>query len=437
MHISQSPFKIAAFLISALQGIYAQQKVAPAPNGTYIVGLSIVELIDTSREAAFAPSPQPLTLELSIFYPASGSNTQNVSYFPPETARLLDLEHEQYFDLNSPNGTFEQLEMVVAANGTNVATPPATKWPILLFSGASGTTRLFYNSIAAHVASSGYVIVTIDTPYDTDVVQFSDGTIAEANATLIAISNSDNITAVEAIATEDANYRATNAPFVLDQFSNQTWTSSLIPGCNDCLNTTQVGIFGHSIGGASAATAMLNDNRFVGGINYDGEMWGDVVEQGLDRPFMIMITSNQTIASDPSWSTIWPKLTGEKYGLILADSLHYTYSDIPVALETLDITPNATTMAAEQITDQNGDRSLYIITSYTTAFFDQVLKGNTSELLKGPSPQFWEIAFDNGTNGTSGSGNPASYVGSASSSKGMATTTLLVLTFITIGFCSL
>lgn len=416
---------IAAFLATGLQRVQAQQKVVSAPNGTFDVGLSVVQVVDNSRRAAFAPSSQPVTLDLSIFYPASGSDTQNVSYFPSETARFLDLEHKQYFDLDSPNATFEQLEMVVAANGSNVAAAPATKWPVLLFSGASGTTRLFYNSIASHIASYGYVVVTIDTPYDTDVVQYSNGTIVEANATLIAASNSANLTVIEAIATQDTEYRAANAPFVLDQLSNQTWTSSLIPGCDDCLNTNQAGIFGHSIGGAAAATAMLNESRLIAGINYDGELWGDVVEQGLDKPFMIMLHSNQTVASDPSWSAIWPKLTAERYALILADSLHYTYSDIPSDLKTLGIHPNATTMALEQITNQNGDRSLYIIVSYTVAFFDQIFSGNASALLKGPTPQFWEITFDNGT--TNGSGIVTPTTGIASSLKGTTSSAALLV----------
>ncbi|KAH0140936.1 hypothetical protein KCU67_g14693, partial [Aureobasidium melanogenum] len=47
-------------------------------------------------------------------------------------------------------------------------------------------------------------------------------------------------------------------------------------------------MMGHSLGGATAAPAMLADNRIAAAVNLDGTMFGDVLNEGLRSPFMIM-----------------------------------------------------------------------------------------------------------------------------------------------------
>jgi hypothetical protein len=72
---------------------------------------------------------------------------------------------------------------------------------------------------------------------------------------------------------------------------------------------------------------------------------------------------------------------------VLANSLHYTFSDFPVVLQTLDIVPNNATAQALQVIDLDGRRALKIVTTYVTAFLDFVLHGGNSARLKGPVPR--------------------------------------------------
>ena len=46
-----------------------------------------------------------------------------------------------------------------------------------------------------------------------------------------------------------------------------------------------VGVFGHSLGGATAAQLMHDDRRVRAGIDLDGTLYGPVTTAGLDRPF--------------------------------------------------------------------------------------------------------------------------------------------------------
>ena len=62
-----------------------------------------------------------------------------------------------------------------------------------------------------------------------------------------------------------------------------------------------VGMFGHSLGGATAAATMLIDRRLDAGLDMDGFLFGKVAVTGLKKPFMLF-------AADPGSGTsrTWP-----------------------------------------------------------------------------------------------------------------------------------
>lgn len=385
---------IATAFPSLSTAAIAGQVLLPKPNGAFQVGMGIMEMIDKSRLQPFAPTVQPRRLMISSFYPVnSREKTSPVNYMPPETAAFEDGWQNSMYGLASPNGTFEKLALQLAAK------PPQTQetpdFPIVLFSPAEGTTRLFYSVIAQTIASSGYIVITIDAPYDVDIVEYPDGSEALINLTVSANPTAADINLAVSARAEDAS-------FVLDQLCNASVVSQLMPGSSSQgLNVDRVAMFGHSLGGAATATAMLNDNRIAGGLAMDGALFGPVVQKGLDRPFMFMAHTNHTRADDGSaddpynsWFEIWPHLRGWKLDIILANSLHYTFSDFPIVLKTLGIVPNATTANNLHVTDLDGSRALKIVTAYVTAFFDMVLKSRLSPLLRGPVVEFPEVSFE-------------------------------------------
>ena len=374
----------------------ADQALLPKPDGAYEVGLSTMELIDNSRLQLFAPSVQQRHFMVSLFYPVhSRRSTTPANYMPPETAAFEDgseLSTTGSAGLVSPNGTFERLALQVA--GKSPQAQGTLDFPIVLFSPGEATTRLFYSAIAQTIASSGYIVITIDAPHDVDIVEYPDGSTDLINTT---VTNAATIADADlAVST-----RAQDASFVLDQLRNASVISQLIPGCSKGLNVQKVAMFGHSLGGAATAAAMLNDSRIAGGIAMDGTLYGPVVQEGLDRPFMLMAHTNHTRVAgngtgdaDSSWFDFWSNLRGFKLDIILANSLHYTFSDLPIVLETLGIVPNATIATNLQVTNLNGSRALKIVTTYVTAFLDMVLKDETSPLLEGPVEEFPEVTFE-------------------------------------------
>lgn len=179
--------------------------------------------------------------------------------------------------------------------------------------------------------------------------------------------------------------------FVLDQLRSPLVISRLIPGQTSGLDTSKVGIYGHSLGGATAAEAILSDSRLMGGVNLDGTFFGSAIDRGLDKPFMIMAHEGKNLTSDVTWGAIWPKLKGFKREFMLGNSTHGTFTDLAEAADLIGLREQFPTEVAALLGGIDGGRALQIITAYTSRFFDFVLKGKKSDLLDRSSMEFHEV----------------------------------------------
>lgn len=172
-------------LAAPLAASASSQIVLPQPTGLFKVGMSVAELIDYSRSPPFVASPEPLRLEISVFYPVDpkDSFTSAITpYMPPATARIEDVELSA-MGMAAPNGTFEKLALDLVRTSQHSKLKPNCA-PLVVFMPGEGTTRLFYSQFAATIASQGYTVVVIDAPYDVDVVEYTNGSLALFNATM-------------------------------------------------------------------------------------------------------------------------------------------------------------------------------------------------------------------------------------------------------------
>ena len=232
------------------------------------------------------------------------------------------------------------------------------------------------------LASTGYIVVTVDHPYDADIVTFPD------NSTILAA----NITTEDQIV-EDLYVRVQDISFVLDQLSLPSTILSLLPELAGRIDVSKVGIFGHSLGGATAAQAMLSDCRFVGGINLDGSLFGSVIEGGLDKPFVLFAHEGKNLTTDATWAAFWPNLRGFRRELILNGSTHGTFTDLPEVADLIGLRAEFPQQVTELLGSMLGERASQIIATYVSSFFGFVLHGKKSELFDGPSNDFPEVAI--------------------------------------------
>jgi dienelactone hydrolase len=284
--------------------------VIPSPPGQYDLFYNTAKMIDKTRVDPFDPQHGSRAVMTSIFAPTHcKADLVKINYLPPATAEYYS---DLYSTMGLPNGTIQSISFQACPE------PPSGRhlqFPVVIFSPALGTTRLFYNAIAQAVASAGYIVVSIDHPYDTEFLEFPNGSIVTAA----------NIS--DAQVPLDVNTRARDVTFVLDQLSTKAGVAALLPGTGAAgLRTRRVAMYGHSVGGAAAAEAMHLDRRIVAGANLDGSMFGPVVKHGLQGPFLLFGHENKTQVTDPSWAEFWSNLRGWKLELELARAQHYAFS---------------------------------------------------------------------------------------------------------------
>jgi predicted dienelactone hydrolase len=250
---------------------------------------------------------------------------------------------------------------------------PLDDGPILLFSPGYSIPRLYYNVLASSIASEGFTVITIDHPGDANIIIYPDGHAVFNNESIL---NSP---------TWDEYPRAADASFVIDQLSNATAMAELLSrGGGRQFRTDRVAMLGHSVGGASAIIAASRDPRIRGAINWDGTIFGsppasgqahDHPVQNMSQPVLFM--SHQNYA-DPSWMAAWPRLKGPKMAVYVANTTHYTFSDIPSLFQ-------AAGQSAEPFTHLLGTiapgEMVRILTAYTTAWMKGVFKARDGELL--------------------------------------------------------
>ena len=93
------------------------------------------------------------------------------------------------------------------------------------------------------------------------------------------------------------------------------------------LDLGHVGMFGHSLGGAAAASTMLVDPRIDAGADLDGVLFGGARSGGLSRPFMLM-SAEPGFAADPNRAGFWSRLRGPHYAVDIKGARHFAFSDL-------------------------------------------------------------------------------------------------------------
>ncbi|KAI4950508.1 hypothetical protein J4E91_004391 [Alternaria rosae] len=341
------------------------------------VMIASASLTDHARSDPFADDGRPRSIMVSSFYPTTQCRRKKIEpYMPPATASFMDTKFGAY---GLPNGSFQSLSLETCMT-------PAKRGgcskdlPVVLFSGALATSRHLYNAMLQNIAATGYVVLSIDHPYDADMVEFPDGTIV----TGVDIDSDAEIELA-------LNTRVADIEFVSKQMRNSSAIRELLPGYVGAKKAPSMAVIGHSLGGAAAASAMMSITSLKGGVNLDGSMFGSVLTTGFDSPFMLMGHENKTQETDPSWKTIWPNLTGWKKEFEVKHSAHYSFSDLPLVISALGLDGKLPAQVGELLGSIEGRRMTGLTTTYVAAFLDMILKGGKEAAFSKAGSRFTEV----------------------------------------------
>ena len=355
----------------------------PAPTGHHRIGVVQLHLEDHSRPDPWVPTQTTRELMVSLWYPAQRTHGYPLAPWLPPAAWA---RFEQ--DNRIPQGSSGCPLPTAPSVHRSTATGAVGRWCSTHRAAAAPATAApswSRNWSAADTSWSRSI-----TPTTPAAVEFPDGRVEtsaipdtpEAGEQAVAVRVADTrfvldtLTALNAGKNPDAEHRNSR---------------SGLPGA---LRMSSVAMFGHSLGGATAAAAMLEDQRIIAGVNLDGTFYGPVVNAGLDRPFLLVSSHDGGRDNDKSWAEFWANLRGWRLTLQLTGSAHNSFSDlqalVPQAAGLLNFSPDTVQQFIGTI---DPDRSIKNQRAYLTAFFNTHLRHREGHLLDHPSPRFPEMQF--------------------------------------------
>ncbi|GHF64750.1 lipase [Kitasatospora xanthocidica] len=331
----------------------------PAPTGPYAAGVDVIHLTDANRPDPWVPSSGPRQLTVTMVYPAvPGTGTPAPYMTLGEAAGII-----QRLKLPASSGVTPQSLSGVTTHAFDGARPQRGKHPLVVLSPAHEDPRMTLTSLATDLASHGYVVALVGDTYED-----SGETLANGQTSSCAIC--DDPSRIDAIPAS----RALDVSFVIDRLTHgdTAWCLAHL------IDKHEIGMAGHSIGGAAAAATMIADPRVRAGVNMDGSFHPDPTPGQINRPFLMLGTTANT-----DWEHPWAALGGYKKWLTVAGADHFSFSDLDLLKE----------QAGFPTPPLSPERGVAITREYVTAFFDQTLKGTHSPLLDGPSPDNPEVLF--------------------------------------------
>jgi hypothetical protein len=257
-----------------------------------------------------------------------------------------------------------------------------------------------------------YVVVTIDHTYEAPEVVFPGGRVE------VQVSPQPPITTVLTTRIADARFVLSSLAILAAGGNPDSHRRRLPAGLAGIMDLSRTGIFGHSLGGDTAAQTMAADDRISAGIDLDGsiiptvpftranagELAGAVATRLGGRPFMIMSSDGHGPfavpgqGEDPTMVGFWANLTGWRLFLTMTGSQHLSYTGYEDFLSQLAAAGIiSASQAAEVVSPYIGTidpgQALAAERAYIRAFFDLQLRHSNHHLMDGPSDLYPQIEF--------------------------------------------
>ncbi|MEU1209216.1 alpha/beta fold hydrolase [Nocardia sp. NPDC005825] len=355
----------------------------PEPTGADAIGVVDLHLVDPSRHDPYVPD-RARELMVSIWYPAADRAAMPLRpWFSEQVARA-------YADSLAEVGPPVAGTWAFAPSHGRVdaaADSAGGRRPVVLFSPGLSMPREASTAQAEDLASHGFVVVAMSHTYESLAVEFPGGRLEKS--VLPETTDPDRI---KSRIGQAMDVRVADTRFVLDRLADLGSGADpdadghpLPANLTGILDLSRIAMFGHSLGGATAAQVMHDDRRVAAGVDLDGSLWGSVLTDGLDRPFVLIGGTDHGRAQDPSWQQFWAADRGPKLEFRLDGSQHHSFCDNQLLAPVL---ASAGILPADFVTAMVGTidphDSLDLQRGYLRTFFDTAL-GRYNDLAQAPT----------------------------------------------------
>ena len=394
---------IGAFIIAAITARYRMVRPQRPPRIFHFVGLAmglgigsllfipaVPRIITALRLLVIARAP----METSGPFPVATADISLQSVTTSDPAILVQI---WYPTVSSPAAVAKLPDSTVRPLSSKVLdqsrlASAEQQFPLLLYAPINGGRRDDNASTAAELASHGYVIMAID-DIDLDIHPSSDA--SEFPPLVFDYSSAEAFKRFLQIGDRKVRREAERALTALDRL-----TACATADWRAHVRFDQVGFFGFSFGGATAAEASTFDPRVVAAANLDGSLFGQAAAKGLEAPYMFFLVKDDVFPEPQQLQSPEP---GERYyamfaeqdlskavrlvnrrdgfGFRIRNAYHENLSDLTFSRRSF----------FKSWLGVNPYRVKSIRDAYLLAFFDTYLRGMSSPLLtQSPSP-FHEV----------------------------------------------
>lgn len=366
-----------ALLLCALWLDHHQETILLAPTGQFAVGRITYDWRDPDQQEPLAPQIGiPREIFTWIWYPASTQTAgKPVDYFPLSWRNALD--HQRGWLLT--NFLWRDFSRVHANSLEAPPLAPAQQsYPVLVMRAGAAAEIAAYSNLAEDLASHGYIVVGFDAPYRSTMVVFPDGRsiarTSQNNADLLSGNQQRQL------GTKLVQAWSSDISFAINKLKqlNASDPSKRFTGR---LDLARVGVFGHSLGGATALQFCHDDTQCNAGADVDGAPLGTVIKDGVKQPFLFLLSDHsrepesETAPVEADLHSIYDRLPADRrVWIVLRGASHFGFADLTILplhiAHFLNIVP------------MGDKRQVEITRDCLRTFFDVYVKGAPASRLK-------------------------------------------------------
>ena len=387
----QRPLVLLETLLPVLSGVllaqapdWTRRQPLPTPRGLLSVGTMTLRYTDSSRATSHHLRYRPITVQ--VWYPARHCAPHARTPYLSEANFLDSMITRRYLDIPEQDiRAWAGLRSHACLNAVPAPRPPLRGWPMLVFSHGLGVAHAHYTSFAEELASHGYVVLAIDHPM---------GGFAFGPSGQVLAPGVDSVPyPYPRVLPPLLRDWAIDASYVVRATATRL-ESSANPSIRLPLDTSHVGMVGHSLGGAAALQACHTEPLFAACADMDGDTFGDVDQAGVGKPFLVLLSEpvhlspptdsaqragRERLAQmgrerDSSWAATrakYPDVPG--FIVKIVGTGHMSFTDAPFQFPTL-LQETGSTLGA--------DRAFRLASERLLEFFDHFLKGEPLRLLR-------------------------------------------------------
>ncbi|WP_228101582.1 alpha/beta hydrolase family protein [Paenibacillus donghaensis] len=367
------------------------------PAGPYGIGTVAYHWIDKTREetSTMAAAGAKRELNVRIWYPASKDAKGTRAPYVPDSEVFTEAFHQES---GLPRLFLTSLGQARTHAVEHAALSDAeAAYPVIIFShgfnGFEGQNMFQVEQLV----SQGYIVAGINHTYDSMASIFPDGRVALFDS----VKNSESeIGPLEKMDRTNEVW-VNDVRFVLDQLEKLA-AADPDQRFSGRMDMKRLGMFGHSIGGATTVQMLLSDPRVRAGINMDGSLYGKrrIPAEGINKPFLMISADEEDelpghsaasgdqqtaldmtrgkVEQDNQEKLLEQKLharlaaakAGGNYWLKLPNTSHMSFSDFFL------ITP-----IIEWMQGVNARGTHRLVNEFTLDFFNHYLKGQPLQIL--------------------------------------------------------